>query len=239
MRFHRLPDGTVGLRVHRSHRVVAVDACLIEAPGAHVVVEGEPLPPGPVVEHVDEHAFEVPPDGFWQVHRGAPEVLVRAVLDGAALRPGERVLDLYSGVGLFSAFLAEQVGAGGRVLAVEGHRDASAYAGRNLAVYPWVEVTCGAVERVLPALPEADRHPDVVVLDPPRDGARREVVEAVADLGPRTVVHVACDPAAFARDVSLFAERGYVLERFRAFDLFPMTQHVEVVGVLTRRRAPR
>jgi tRNA/tmRNA/rRNA uracil-C5-methylase (TrmA/RlmC/RlmD family) len=235
MRFHRLPDGAVGLRAHRSHRVVPVDACLIQAPGAQVVVEGEPAPPGPVVERVGQHVFGVPPDGFWQVHRGAPEALVHAVLEGAATRPGDRVLDLYSGVGLFAAFLAEQVGPEGRVLAVEGHREAAAHAERNLAAYAWVGSVCGPVERVLEALPEEDRHPDVVVLDPPRDGARREVVEAVAGLGPRTVVHVACDPAAFARDVALFGERGYVLGSVRAFDLFPMTQHVEVVGVLGRR----
>jgi tRNA/tmRNA/rRNA uracil-C5-methylase (TrmA/RlmC/RlmD family) len=241
MRFHRLPDGTVGLRAHRSHRVVPVDACLIQAPGAQVVVEDEDAspPPGSLVERVErvdqQHLFEVPPDGFWQVHRGAPAVLVQAVLEGAAVQPGHRALDLYSGVGLFAAFLAEKVGAEGRVLAVEGHAEAAAHAQRNLSAYPWVRSTCGAVERVLTALPEEDRHPDVVVLDPPRDGARRQVVEAVAGLAPPRVVHVACDPAAFARDVSLFAEGGYGLESLRAFDLFPMTQHVEVVGVLTRR----
>lgn len=186
------------------------------------------------MERVGSHAFEVPPDGFWQVHRGAPQVLVRAVLEGAAVRPGDRVLDLYAGVGLFSAFLAEQTGPGGSVLAVEGHPAAAALAVRDLAAYPWAEAVRGAVEEVLVALPEQHRHPDVVVLDPPRTGARREVVAPVAALGPRTVVHVACDPAAFARDVALFAEYGYPLASFRAFDLFPMTHHLEVVGVLHR-----
>ena len=234
MRFQRLPDGAVGLRAHRSHRVVAVDRCLIQAPDAHVVVEGDPLVPGPLVEQAHGHEFEVPPDGFWQVHRGAPEVLVRAVLEGAGVRPDERVLDLYSGVGLFSVFLAEQVGPGGRVRAVEGHPGAAAYSERNLAPYPWAETTRGAVEEVLSSLPQPDRNPDVVVLDPPREGARRPVVEAVGGLRPRTVVLVACDPAAFARDVGLFGEQGYRLDTFRAFDLFPMTHHVEVVGVLSR-----
>ena len=234
MRFHPLPGGGVGLRAHRSHRVVPVDRCLIQAPDAHVVVEGEPLPPGPLVEGVAGHRFEVPPDGFWQVHRGAPEVLVRAVLDGAAVRPGDRVLDLYSGVGLFSVFLAEQVGPGGRVRAVEGHPGAAAHAERNLAAYAWAETTCAPVEAALADLPVPDREPHVVVLDPPREGARRPVVDAVGRLAPRTVVLVACDPAAFARDVGLLAEHGYRLESVRAFDLFPMTHHVEVVGLLSR-----
>jgi tRNA/tmRNA/rRNA uracil-C5-methylase (TrmA/RlmC/RlmD family) len=234
MRYHRSPEGASGLLAHRSHRVMAVDACLIQAPEAVVVVAGDPAPEGTLTERVDDLVFEVPVDGFWQVHRGAAETLIRAVLDGAQVLPGDRVLDLYAGVGLFSAFLGAQAGPGGRVLAVEGHEGAATCAERNLAAYPWTEVVRGPVEKVLTALPERDRKPDVVVLDPPRDGARRPVVEGIGALSSRTVVHVACDPAAFARDVALFAEQGYVLDRFRAFDLFPMTQHVEVVGVLIR-----
>jgi tRNA/tmRNA/rRNA uracil-C5-methylase (TrmA/RlmC/RlmD family) len=73
---------------------------------------------------------------------------------------------------------------------------------------------------------------DLVVLDPPRTGAKRKVVDAVADLGPRAVAYVACDPAALARDVAFFGERGYRLTGLRAFDIFPMTHHVECVALL-------
>jgi tRNA/tmRNA/rRNA uracil-C5-methylase (TrmA/RlmC/RlmD family) len=73
---------------------------------------------------------------------------------------------------------------------------------------------------------------DLVVLDPPRTGARREVVAAVAGLAPRAVAYVACDPAALARDVAFFADHGYELRSLRAFDLFPMTHHVECVALL-------
>ncbi len=238
MRYHRTPGGGLGLRAHRSHDVVPVDDCLIQAPGARLTVEGEPAggaaPGEPVVETVRGRSFEVAADGFWQAHVGAPETLVAAVLSGADLRPGDRVLDLYSGVGLFAAFAAEAVGERGRVLAVEGDRRAAGHAAVNLAPFPWVEVLPGAVDRVLDALPGEDRRVDVVVLDPPREGARRPVVERVVDLAPRTVVHVACDPAAFARDAALFAEHGYALADVRAFDLFPMTHHVECVALLTK-----
>jgi tRNA/tmRNA/rRNA uracil-C5-methylase (TrmA/RlmC/RlmD family) len=71
-----------------------------------------------------------------------------------------------------------------------------------------------------------------VVLDPPRSGAGRAVVDRVARLGPRGVAYVACDPAALARDLAYFGERGYRLESLRAFDLFPHTHHVECVAVL-------
>jgi tRNA/tmRNA/rRNA uracil-C5-methylase (TrmA/RlmC/RlmD family) len=231
MRYHRLSDGRLGLRKHRSRELVAIDDCRIEAPAAVVTVEGEEPPAGTdrvVVEHVAGHDLEVERAGFWQVHRGAPELLAGAVMDGAGVRPGERVLDLYCGVGLYTLPLAEATGPQGHVLAVEGDRVAAAHAERNAASYPWVEVVRGPVDRVL-ARSGLDGC-DVVVLDPPREGARRPVVEAVAALRPRRVVHVACDPASLARDVALFAGAGYALDGLRAFDLFPMTHHVEVVA---------
>ncbi len=237
MRYHRLPDGGLGLRAHRSNAVVPVEDCLIQAPEARVTVEGEPGPSGPVQETVGPHRFLVDADGFWQGHRGAPAALVEAVLEAAAPAPGERVLDLYSGVGLFAAFCADAVGVTGRVVAVEGDARASSYAELNLADHPWAHCVSGPVEPALDVEIEGDpeRGPgeyDVVVLDPPREGAKRAVVDRVAALGPRVVVYVACDPAAFARDVSFFAANGYELSGLRAFDLFPMTHHVEVVGTL-------
>ena len=230
MRFHRLPDGSLGLRKHRSRELLRIDDCRIQAPDAVVTVEGEESPAGEavVVERVAGHDYEVARDGFWQVHRGAPQLLVDAVLDGARVRPGDRVVDLYCGVGLYTVPLAEATGAAGHVLGVEGDRVAVEQATRNVAAYPWVEVVRGAVDRVLPRT-RLDGC-DVVVLDPPREGAKRAVVEAVAGLRPARVVHVACDPAALARDVALFAGAGYDVESLRAFDLFPMTHHVEVVA---------
>ncbi len=234
MRFHRLPDGRLGLRRHRSRELVAIDDCRIEAADAVVTVEGETVPEDDrvVLERVAGHDYEVDREGFWQVHRGAPHLLVDAVLEGAGVRPGERVLDLYCGVGLYTVPLAEATGASGRVVGIEGDREAAEHATHNAAPYPWVEVLRGPVDRVLARSGPAAY--DVVVLDPPREGARRAVVEAVAALGPRRVVHVACDPASLARDVALFAEAGYGLETLRAFDLFPMTHHVECVALLTR-----
>lgn len=212
-----------GMRKHRSHDVIQVEDCRIARADARTPG------PGTVVEHVGEHSFEVAADGFWQVHPGAPATLVAAVLDALDPRPGESVLDLYAGVGLFAAFLAERVGPSGRVVAIEGDRRASALSAANV---PTAEVAAGDVAAVLAS---AYAEPvDLVVLDPPREGARRAVVDAVVARGPRAVAYVACDPAALARDVAIFAEHGYRLETLRAFDLFPMTHHVECVALLTR-----
>jgi tRNA/tmRNA/rRNA uracil-C5-methylase (TrmA/RlmC/RlmD family) len=137
-------------------------------------------------------------------------------------------------VGLFTAALALRVGPTGAVLGVESDVRAAADARRNLHDLPQVTLEAGRVERVLPRL--AAQGPwsraDVVVLDPPRAGAGRAVLEAVLGLRPRAVVYVACDPASLARDVATAATRGYRLEAVRALDLFPMTQHVECVATL-------
>jgi len=215
-RYARLPDGSRAMRKHRSHDLVKVDDCLIAAPG------------GPSTT-VRGRAFSVAADGFWQVHPGAPEALISAVLEALSPQAGESVLDLYAGVGLFAAFVAEVAGST-RVVAVEGDRDACEHARLNLGEA--AEVACGPVDRILRS--SYDEPFDLVVLDPPRAGAKRRVVEQVVARAPRAVAYVACDPAALARDVAIFAEHGYGLTSLRAFDLFPMTHHVECVTLLEK-----
>jgi tRNA/tmRNA/rRNA uracil-C5-methylase (TrmA/RlmC/RlmD family) len=223
-RFARLPDGGTAMRKHRSHELVPVEDCLIATPGASEPSLFE------VVEAAGRtHEFRVAGDGFWQVHPGAPPVLVETVLAMLDPKPEERVLDLYAGVGLFTAFLADRVGTG-RVVAVEGHPGAARDAVANLPRE--VRVLTGDVGRVL--RDRLDEPFDLVVLDPPREGARRAVVEQVVDRAPRAAAYVACDPAALARDVAVFAEHGYALTDLRAFDLFPMTHHVECVALLAK-----
>ncbi|HUS21260.1 MAG TPA: TRAM domain-containing protein [Aeromicrobium sp.] len=224
MQYVPLPGGRRGLRKHRSHAIIEVDDCLIAAPGARDAGDSDRRP---ITETVMGHAFQVAGDGFWQVHPAAPQLLVETVLAMLAPQPGERALDLYAGVGMFSSFLAEAVGASGHVASVEGNRTASRWAAENLKRFDHVTVTCAPVERSVAGPAQ------VVVLDPPRAGAKRRVVEAIAALQPRAVAYVACDPAALARDVSYFAEAGYTMRELRAFDLFPMTHHVECVALLT------
>ena len=219
-RYVTLPGGGRAMRKHRSNDLVPIDDCLIESP---VASDHRAL----------GRSFEVAADGFWQVHPGAPDVLVTTVLEMLEPQPGERCLDLYAGVGLFAAFLREAVGESGRVVAVEGDRTASKLSERNC---PGVVVRPGAVGEVLAT--GLDEPFDLVVLDPPREGARRAVVEQVVDRAPRAVAYVACDPAALARDVAIFVEHGYRLAEVRAFDLFPMTHHVECVALLVRTGSP-
>lgn len=186
-----------------------------------------------VREQVHGRGFRVSGAGFWQVHPQAATTLVDAVLAAAAPQPGQRVWDLYAGVGLFTAFLAEAVGADGEVVAVEGDASAVRDARRNLHDVPQARIRPGRVDSVLHDAVRAGERADTVVLDPPRVGARAGVVRSIAALTTERVVYVACDPAALARDVATFASEGWRLAGLRAFALFPMTHHVECVALLT------
>jgi tRNA/tmRNA/rRNA uracil-C5-methylase (TrmA/RlmC/RlmD family) len=244
-------DGRAGLLAHHSHTVIPIDSCLIADDRVNAVgvpartwpgigsVEvavaggqartvsrpprGRPRIDGPaaLVEHVAGHDFTV--HGFWQVHPAAAAALSACVVEMLAPRAQERAADLYAGAGLFAALFAD---AGCDVVAVEGSKQAAADCATNV---PLAQVHHGDVAEHLATLGSAD----IVVLDPPREGARQAVVEGICALRPRAVAYVACDPAAFARDVAFFAGAGYVLTALRAFDCFPMTHHVECVGLLT------
>lgn len=185
-----------------------------------------------VTEHVDDHSFRVSGSGFWQVHPQAAAVLVDAVMSALKVQAGERAADLYAGVGLFTAFLADAVGTTGAVFSVEADPGGSRDARRNLHAQSQVTLVPESVESAL-ATALLGNSLDLVVLDPPRTGAKA-VVAAIAALGPRAIAYVACDPAALARDIATFTSLGYRAISIRAFDLFPMTQHVECVAVLVR-----
>jgi tRNA/tmRNA/rRNA uracil-C5-methylase (TrmA/RlmC/RlmD family) len=228
--------GVAGLYRHRSHIVEPVDDCLLAAPDLRVAEVLAERWPGR--DHVDlttavtvdavGRRWSVPPGGFWQVHPGAPDVLAAAVVELTRAAVDHHVLDLYAGVGLFAGVLAARV-PGLRVTAVESSRTAADAARSNLADLAGVEVIHERVDRwLVRARPTAD----AVVLDPPRKGAGRAVVERLAAARPRVVVYVACDPAALARDVALFGEQGYRMTDLRGYDLFPMTAHVECVARL-------
>ena len=176
--------------------------------------------------------FRLNARGFWQVHSAAARTFVATVLAGLAPRAGERCLDLYAGVGLFARALAEAVGPTGEVAAVESDARAAAAAAEHFAADGQVSVLQGRVDHALPELVEAGTTFDLIVLDPPRTGAGRDVIGAIAALRPRAVAYVACDPAALARDLAYAAELGYALTELTAYDAFPMTHHVECIAIL-------
>ncbi|MEV0593574.1 class I SAM-dependent RNA methyltransferase [Nonomuraea cavernae] len=219
----------------RSHRAVAVPD--LDVPASILLDQGKgrTVPrrgSGVLRERVGDREFRVSGSGFWQVHPGAAETLLDAVLAYATPEPGEWALDLYCGVGLFAAGLAEAVGPEGAVFGLESDAAAVRDARANLRDLPQARVERGRVEEALDRF-QIERA-DLVVVDPPRTGLGRDVVDRVASLEAPRVVYVSCDPATLARDLAWLAERGYRLDDLRAFDAFPMTHHVECVALLVR-----
>ena len=180
------------------------------------------------------HDWRVSAGAFWQVHPGAADTLAEAVLAALEPQPGDAVLDLYCGAGLFAGVLAPAVGPTGTVAGVEADPAAVRDARHNLRPWPWARVHKGDVAAILrrpgPAAPGRAR---LVVADPPRSGLAREVIDYLGTgHGAARFAYVSCDPATLARDIGLLVERGWALAGLRAFDAFPMTHHVECVATL-------
>ncbi|MFK4227103.1 class I SAM-dependent RNA methyltransferase [Streptomyces sp. NPDC019890] len=183
-----------------------------------------------VRERADERTYRVGMGGFWQVHPQAADILVKAVMQGLLPRKGDMALDLYCGVGLFAGAIADRVGEKGAVLGIESGKRAVEDARHNLQDFERVRIEQGKVDQLLPRTGITEV--DLIVLDPPRAGAGKQTVQHLAGLGARRIAYVACDPAALARDLAYFGENGYRPRTLRAFDLFPMTHHVECVAIL-------
>ncbi|MCX5143461.1 class I SAM-dependent RNA methyltransferase [Streptomyces sp. NBC_00338] len=185
---------------------------------------------GFVRERADDRTYRVGSGGFWQVHPQAADTLVRAVMQGLLPRKNDMALDLYCGVGLFAGAIGQRIGEKGAVLGIESGKRAVEDARHNLKDLERVRIEHGKVDQILPRTGITEC--DLIVLDPPRAGAGKQVVKRLSGLGARKIAYVACDPAALARDLAYFAEGGYKVRTLRAFDLFPMTHHVECVAIL-------
>jgi tRNA/tmRNA/rRNA uracil-C5-methylase (TrmA/RlmC/RlmD family) len=218
-----------------------VDVLAPSVGGARLVIGAQK--PSVVRERVGEREFRVDDTGFWQVHAGAAQALTEAVqtaIDPALFDPRAANLDLYGGVGLLAAAIGDRFGPTVRITSVESDARATDHASENLADWLGATAVTGRVEHWVRSLADASAGERArfaaatVVLDPPRSGAGKAVLEAVAAVKPAQLVYVACDPIAFARDVAILAGLGYRLEGLRALDLFPHTHHVEAVGSLVR-----
>jgi tRNA/tmRNA/rRNA uracil-C5-methylase (TrmA/RlmC/RlmD family) len=183
------------------------------------------------VQRVADRVWRVPVTAFWQAHRDAPQVYSELVGGLAHLDAGMTAWDLYGGAGLFAAALARAVGDSGHVVTVDTSRGASRSARAALADLSSVSVVTDSVRRALAA---QRRRADVAVLDPPRSGAGRDVIDLLAAADVPRVIHIGCEAASFARDVGLYIGHGYAVEDVRVFDSFPLTHHIECVAVLTR-----
>lgn len=241
LRCAQLPDGMLdGLEALDWPAAAQVHVALDDDGGRHVVrsvrhgrrtetkvVEGH----YEAVQRVRGRSWRIPVTAFWQAHRDAAEVYSALVADWAQPGAGMTAWDLYGGAGVFAAVLGDAVGESGRVLTVDTSRAGTRAARAALADLPQVQIVTDSVRR---ALMTQRGNADVAVLDPPRAGAGREVVDLLAAAGVPRVVHIGCEAASFARDIGLYQGHGYAVEKIKVFDAFPLTHHAECVALLTR-----
>ncbi len=234
------PRGAAG-----SMPAVAADSIQLAAPsGARIPVRGRSY----LTHRAAGRDWRVSLGGFWQVHPGAADLLAGAVLTALAPQAGEIALDLYCGAGLFAGVLAEAVGPDGTVIAIEQAPVAVRDARHNLRAWPWARAHRGDVAQVLRRTGLGGAA--IAVLDPPRTGASRPVIDALCGRGEsaaiapatgvtapsslRRLAYVSCDPATLARDLRLLLDGGWRLTGLQGYDAFPMTHHVECLATLTR-----
>ena len=187
-----------------------------------------------LIERVAGRTFRLSPGSFWQAHKAAPELLTGCVKEFADLLgfdSEKQNLDLYSGVGLFSATLSNSY-PGAKFLAVESAKQAIEDGERSTQDLPNLKFHRADVLKFLRS--QSAGSFDTIVLDPPRSGAANKVVEQLIRLQPRNLIYVACDPVALARDLKTLGEAGYNLKAIKAFDIFPHTHHFETVVALSR-----
>ena len=233
-------SGRAGFLKNRSHDVEAISDCVViaESTGikdilakAYAGITELQIPDEVRIEKISvrgqDFEFRVSSESFWQGHIKAAELLATRALEILAPQPGDHALDLYGGVGLFGKVLAAH---GANVEIIEASESAVRDGKFNLREYPNARYHEGAVEREIQSIDRAD----IVLLDPPRSGAEREVLEKITALTPRTICYISCDPASLARDTARLHELGYEVASASAYDLFPQTAHIECVFAFTR-----
>jgi 23S rRNA (uracil1939-C5)-methyltransferase len=179
---------------------------------------------GLVSERLDDWTLRYDTPSFFQVNTHQAAQLYRYA---GELAQGENILELYSGVGSLTCYLARA----GSVTAVEEWGGAVDLMERNMRDNGLVNVRSlrGRAEDVMTALPGGY---DLIVLDPPRSGCEGAVLNKILEFAPQRVLYVSCNPATLARDAKILREGGYRLQSLRAFDMFPQTVHVETVALM-------
>ena len=184
-----------------------------------------------ITDYIGEFKFEVSPLSFFQVNSIQTEVLYSKALEYANLSGGEVVLDAYCGTGTISLFLSQKAK---KVYGVEIVPEAIENAKIN-AIENKVdnaEFIVGEAEKVIPKLISEGVRADVVVVDPPRKGCEKILLEAISSMEPKTIVYVSCDPGTLARDLGILDELGYKTLEIQPVDMFPQTAHVECVAMM-------
>jgi 23S rRNA (uracil1939-C5)-methyltransferase len=189
---------------------------------------------GTIQEKLGRFYFEVSANSFFQTNTKQAEKLFNIVTDYAELDSSEEVLDLYSGTGAISFFLAQKAK---RVTGIESVKDSVENAIKNaeLNSIKNCRFLLGEAKEVLSSLVQENYSPEVIVVDPPRGGMHKKVISSMLEIKPKKIIYVSCNPTTLARDLQVLAEKDYILEKVQPVDMFPQTYHIEAVAKLVRK----
>ena len=187
-----------------------------------------------IKDYIGQFHFNISPLSFFQVNSIQTEILYKKALEFAALTGEEVVFDAYCGTGTISLFLSKKAKKVYGVEIVPQAIDNAKINARENEVTN-TEFIVGEAEKVIPTMVQQNIYADVIVVDPPRKGCGKELLDAIGIMKPKTVVYVSCDPSTLARDLGILGEKGYKVEKVQPVDMFPFTSHVETVVRLHRK----
>ena len=248
----------LGLHAHKSNKIIEIDECLIAVEGINkskifnekwenednikisyssdndmnISQLGKNISgPDKLNEVVDDNKYYISPKSFWQSHKNAPEFILEQVLKFANIKEGERVCDLYGGVGLFTLPISKILGENGEVHLIEVNRVCIDDATEMFADIKNIFIHHGTVEQKLGSIKKIN----TIILDPPRNGVSKQVINQMIEKKPQTIIYVSCNPSTLARDTKILTDNNYTLTNIVGLDLFPMTHHVECVASFTKK----
>ena len=248
----------LGLHAHKSNKIIEIDECLIaveeinkskifnqkwenednikisysSANDMHISQLGKNISgPDKLNEVVDDNKYYISPKSFWQSHKNAPEFILEQVLKFANIKEGERVCDLYGGVGLFTLPISKILGENGEVHLIEVNRVCIDDATEMFADIKNIFIHHGTVEQKLGSIKKIN----TIILDPPRNGVSKQVINQMIEKKPQTIIYVSCNPSTLARDTKILTDNNYTLTNIVGLDLFPMTHHIECVASFTKK----
>ena len=247
----------VGLRAHKSNTVIEIDKCMIalnEINKSDIFTknwdneenlkiscsstneinvsqfENNILGPDKLTENVDKNTYTISPKSFWQSHINAPSLLLQQVMREANIKQDEIVCDLYGGVGLFTLPISKLIGKNGQVHLIEMNDTCIEDANIMFKHIDNIYIHHGTVEQKLGSVKSID----TIILDPPRNGVSKQVINQIIEKKPNTIVYVSCSPSTLARESKVLLENKYILSNIVGLDLFPMTHHIESVASFKR-----
>jgi len=248
----------LGLRSHKSNKIIEIDECLIALKEINKLdvfskhwknndnikiscssenditishLGGKISGSDKLKEVVGDNKFNISPQSFWQSHKSAPGIILEQVLKFANIKKGERVCDLYGGVGLFTLPISKIIGENGEVHLIETNRTCIDDANEMFTDLKNIFIHHGTVEQKLGSIKKID----TIILDPPRNGISKQVINQMIEKKPHTIVYVSCNPSTLARDTKILLNNKYELTNVVGLDIFPMTHHVECVTSFTKK----